>query len=157
MIRLLEPKEAIRRVAIALIPESADGNGKWLCVWKRDRGCLDFITASYAQHESPRSNLLAEVCKSLTLTKRDLLVSNMAQINLDFEISDGSSAAPSCISVSFYHVFLYRQSAMATLAQSSDVRWLSAGELLRGETSDGYAVNSELSQMLAKSDVIPSW
>ena len=157
MIRLIDPQESVRRLAIALIPETAEGTGKWLCVWQRDRKCFDFVSATHEREDSPRESLLAEVCASLSLAKRDILVSSMAQLNLEFELSVPSQSAPTRVAVAFYHVFMYRQAAMETLAQLTDIRWLIASELLGGETSDGYAVSHELHQMLVKSDVIPSW
>lgn len=70
--------------SLALISKSTEAQTEWLSLWDENRSCFDFVTAERSANQSFRDCLLVEICDSLGLTSRDVLISNMAQLNLEF-------------------------------------------------------------------------
>ncbi len=143
--------------SVALIPESAESSSKWFCLWDNNRSCFDFIKAERDLDESYRDCIHREVLASLSLTKRDVLVSDMAQLNLEFVDKLPESTANSHIAVSFYVVHLYSHAARQAAAGIVEGRWLTGTELLQGQTTDGWRVSPTLSYLLRRADVIQPW
>ena len=143
--------------SVALIPESSGLNSGWLSIWDNNRSCFDFVTAERCGDESFRDCVHREVLESLELTKRDVLVSNMAQLNLEFVDTLPGSVSDSHIAISFYLVHLYSRAARQAVEEMVEGRWLTGKELLHGETTDGWSVSPTLSYVLHRADVIQTW
>lgn len=143
--------------SVALIPDWAESNSKWSCVWDNVRSCFDFVTAERSGNESFRDCIHREVLEALSLTKRHVLVANMAQLNLEFVDALPESTSDSHIAVSFYLVHLYSRAARLAGKEMVEGRWLTGKELLNGETTDGWRVSPNLSYLLRRADVIQTW
>ena len=143
--------------SVALIPDSTETKPKWLCVWDNNRSCFDFVTAERCGNESFRDCIHREVLESFGLTKRDVLVSNMAQLNLEFVDTPPESKTNLHIAVSFYLIHLYSRAARHAVKEMVEGRWLTGNELLHGETIDGWSVSPTLSYLLRRADVIQTW
>lgn len=143
--------------SVALIPEDSESNSRWLCLWDNNRSCFDCVTAERGDNESFRDCIHREVLESLDLTKRDVLVSNMAQLNLEFVHTLPESTSDTHVAVSFYLVHLYSETARQAVKEMVEGRWLTGKELLHGETTDGWAVSPTLSYLLRRAAVIQTW
>lgn len=142
--------------AFALIPRTFDSQSEWLCLWDENRSYFDFITAVRSAKHSFRDDLQSQVCKALDLRKRDVLISNMAQLNLEFAGVLPGEGNTKHVVAAFYLVHLYSRSARDRVEELSEGRWLSTDELLNGQTLDGWGVSPNLSFLLRRSDVIPT-
>ena len=143
--------------SLALIPDSTEPNSRWLCLWDSNRNCFNFISAERRKQESFRTCIHAAVLDNLRLTKRDVLVSNMAQLNLEFVATLPGDTSESHIAVSFYAVHLYSRSSRHAVTELVEGRWLTGKELMRGQTSDGWRVDPTLNFLLRRADIIPTW
>ena len=142
--------------SVALIPNSAETNAKWLCRLNHDEHWFDVIAAEPKANESFRDCLHRKVLVSLNLTNRDILTASAAQLNLDFVGTLPDTSSDAHIVVSFYIVHLYNRTARAAV-DTAECRWLTGKELLNGQTLDGWRVNPKTTYLLARADIIPTW
>ena len=92
----------------------------------------------------------------LGLSSKGFLVSGMAQINYeDIECLPGDSE-PSHIFIAFYAVHPTSR-GWDEIAAIVEQRWLSASELLDGQTNDEELVLPHLTYWLRKLEVIQPW
>ena len=146
------------RYAISLIRTLTPEGWKWLAVWDARKKHFDFIAGFCLEDESARETIGREVSWRLNLQRgRDILVSNMAQANLErveFESSDAELAG---VRVEFFNVQLYRKKVVQQLKENPDVRWLDSGEICDGKTKIGLSFNPFVTKLINRSEVIQSW
>lgn len=145
--------------SLALISQATDSTSTWLCLWNDHGKHFDFVTAEVDSDsdKSFRESLHREVLETFSLNQRDILVANMAQLNLEFADTLPGHLEPMHIGISFYPVHLYSQAARKSVDEMTRVRWLSGPELLNGQTSDGWGVSPTLRYFLRRSAVIQAW
>lgn len=145
-------------VSIALISRIEDDRSRWLVRWRSSDGCYDLVRGLRLEKESFRETIDREVGWQLGLSReRDYLVSNMAQLNLEFvDILPGEPGAQH-VAASFYPVHLYGREARSRVEQDGSNRWVTADELLRGRVQDGTPVSPVTHHLLHRGDVIAPW
>jgi hypothetical protein len=144
--------------SIALIRKPADHRTLWLARWQ-DRGrWYDFVMAEPLGDESFRECIDREVGWVLDLEReRDYLVSNMAQINLNFSDALPGDAHETHIVVAFYVVDLYRKSAWQRVDADRANCWLTAEQIYAGLAQDERPINPNLRFLVRHSEVIQPW
>lgn len=139
--------------AFALIPRS-DRRESWFCIPDEESKYITFLAGTPKEDESFRECIKRSVCQSLRIEARDILVSNMAQLNLEYvDLLPGEQNARH-IAVAFHMVHLYRKPARNAICRSNGI-WLTRRELLCGETFDGRSIDPILIYFLKKSEVLP--
>ena len=139
--------------AITLVPDDYGLPTAWLGRWCHVRGHFDFASADRTADESLRDAATRAVVEGLPLTKRDVLVANMAQLNLEYVDQQPDTETPLAVQVAFYMVHLYRAPARAAVDNDDDCRWLTAEELLSGDVGGGYRVSPLLTRLLRQADL----
>ena len=143
--------------SVVMIPRVTEDRTEWFSVWNSEEGHFDFVTGVPSQHESFRACATRVVSESLGLHTRDFLVSNMAQLNLQYVAVLPGSPAESQVIVSFYHVNLYRKGSRLVSHNHPTGKWLTAPELLDGRTRDDHDVCPTTTALLTRSQVIQRW
>lgn len=145
--------------SIALIRRIEDGKNLWLArASNRRPGMVDFIAAPRLGTESFRETIRREVGWVLDLDpKRDLLVSSMAQLNLEFVASWPNSTSDSHIAASFFLVEIYGRRAMQKIEEDPANRWLTSGEVCSGSLETGETLDPRLLFLLDRAKVINAW
>ena len=145
--------------SIALIRRSEEGKNFWLARPSIDRkGTLDFVSAPRLQRESFRETIRREVSWSLDVDPRkDLLISNMSQLNLEFVACLPQDFTESHIAVSFFLVELYGKQVKEQVFGDSNNRWLSSAEVCAGQSRDGEPLDPRLIFLLDRARVINAW
>ena len=141
---------------VAMIPQDYADQNHWYAHWCYIQGHYDFISGERQADETFRTAVERSVVGVLELTSRDLLISNMAQLNLEFHDTLPPEADPRHVIVAFYLVNLYRRSAHSTVSDNPDGRWLSNQELLAGTTSEGLPISPTLTALLHRADLLRS-
>lgn len=145
--------------SIALIPRDHEGKNRWLARSQRHQPkVLNFISAPRLGTESFRETIRRETAWTLNLDpKKDLLVSSMAQLNLEFVATFPNEIHPSHIGVSFFMVQIYGKAALQQVEADSANRWLSSREVCEGPLPKGEKLDPRLSFLLKRAKVINAW
>lgn len=138
--------------SIVMMPDGYAPPQMWYARWCHIGGNYDFIWSEGQSRETLRSAAHRAVKLDLGLSSRDILVSNMAQLNLEFVDQELGETLHEI--VAFYIVHLYRAAARETLEQDPDGRWLTGTELLSGSTSDHRPINPRLTALLGQNQLI---
>ncbi len=147
----------IVEVAVALI-RSAHQPNIWLGKFCPQRVHFEFVTAARLEKESLRETITREVAWELGMDRsRDFVVSNMAQLNSDFQAPLPGEEADSQIICSFYNVDLYRRKPLEALKSRDDLQWLNSNELCDGKTESGIDVCPLLLLLNRHAKVIQRW
>lgn len=145
--------------SLAIIQHSE--NGKWLLVDQSSRDEFELISSEAASENSFRREIQRAVGKALKVdASRDILVSHMARINLEFYSNDSPLSQDSeniHFGVAFYRVDLYSRNARTSVESNSTLGWFTGKELLAGSSEDGKRVSPLTQWLLEKSSVIQSW
>ena len=141
--------------SIAMIPNRFTDRDQWLCAWDGNHDCYNFIMGERLETESFRECVERETCWVLGLERRDILVANMAQVNLEYQDVLPGETDPSHIAVAFYSIHLYGKNARQVVREFTEGAWLSRPELTNGRAEDGRIVSPVLTYLLQKADVIP--
>lgn len=145
--------------SVALIRKVKNGKNLWLARECPDRpGVLGFISAQRLERESFRETIRREAAWVLELdAKRDLLVSNMAQLNLEFVACLPQDSVDSHVAVSFFLVEIYGKEATETVLADDRNHWLTSAEVCAGQTLSGQALDPRLIFLLDRAKVINAW
>lgn len=146
-------------LAVALVRYGSPRGCRWLAVWDQRRKHYDFVVGQQLGEESFRETVLREVSWELRLDRRrDFLVSNMAQANLQLAGDFPGLAAPArSLRVAFYNVELYRAEALSQLNRDPRGCWLSSQEICCGIANDDRTLNPLLVELVRRSQVIQPW
>ena len=145
-------------LAIALIRNSSSGTPRWL-VKQTDSGSKpNLIIGHRLERESFRETVAREVSWELSLErKRDFLVANMAQINLEFVDRLPGNDEKSHIAVSFYNVEMYRAKVLGQLSVDPSVSWIDSVAICDGVTREGQILDPIVPYLINRSSVIQHW
>lgn len=144
-------------IGIALV-RKLDSQIKWLGKIDRTIKQVDFIMARRLERESMRESVLREVSWELDIDRRrDIVVSNMAQLNLDFETTLLGDGEPSIVSCAFYNVELYRKTVVQLIEEKEDFIWMTSAEICSGTTDDGMELNPLMVELNNQAKVIQPW
>ena len=146
------------QLAIALIRSTETGALRWLATNGRESRKLQFVVGDRLESESFRETVAREVAWSLDLErKRDFLVSNMAQMNLEF-IDQLPGWSDQChVHLAFYNMEVYRRDVMKQLNADSTVFWIDSGEVCDGVTRQGQILDPLIPYLVNRSNVIQHW
>jgi len=145
--------------SVALIRRVENGKNLWLArAQQGSANVLSFISAHRLESESFRETIRRETAWVLNLSpKRDLLVSNMAQLNLEFVACLPKDETESHVAVSFFLVEIYGKKAMQLIRDDPANRWLSSAEVCAGELDSGERLDPRLLFLLDRAKVINAW
>lgn len=144
-------------LAMALIRHRSENGSRWLTKWNGCRGMYELICAQRLEDEPFRETVAREVAWQLNIGRRDFLVSNMAQLNLEYDDVLPGDCDPTHIAISFYNVDLYRQSARETVEANENLAWLPSPEICQGITPCGKPLNPVHCSLINRARVIESW
>ena len=144
-------------IGVALIRQ-VDQRIVWLGKHNRVTQQVDFVIADRLEKESWREAVTREVAWELGLDrKRDIMVSNMAQLNVEFKSTLPGQSEPTSIVCAFYNVELYGKSARESVRQNEDFLWLNSNEICAGVTESGLPISPFLILLNQQSKVIQHW
>lgn len=145
------------QLSVALI-RKIDDQVRWLGKVSQSRQQIDFVTAQRLESESWRETITREVAWELGLDrKRDFIVSNMAQLNVEFEARIPGHDEPTQIACAFYNVELYRRKVLEEVEAKEDFVWLTSREICDGRSESGLVLNPMIVLLNEHANVIQRW
>lgn len=144
-------------IGVALI-RKIDQRARWLGKFNRSKEQIDFVVAERLENESWRESVMREVAWTLDIDrKRDFVVSNMAQLNIQV-----SALLPGCsegtnIACAFYNFEFYRKAAVEKVDQNKDLVWLTSNEICNGVSEDGIELDPLILILNEEANVIQHW
>jgi hypothetical protein len=145
-------------LAVALIRKRYNEKLCWLATLNQTQKKLEFIIGERLEGESFRETTIREVAWAMQLDrKRDFLVSNMAQMNLEFIDQLPGRFHKSHVLVSFYNVEIYRKQVLHRLDEAPDNLWVNSEEICNGVTQCGRAFDPIVPYLINRSNVIQHW
>lgn len=145
-------------LAVALVRNQTKDGVRWLARWNDSRQHLEFILGERLEGERFRETIVREVAWELGLDReQDMLVSNMAQLNMQFvdRLPRGYSAAD--VTVAFYNVLPYGQSALDQITEDEFNFWVTSEEICAGVSNSGRPFDPMVTYLVDRSEVIQSW
>ena len=144
--------------SIALVQEVGDGPTRWLLRWQPKSNQWQFIVGERLNKESFRETVQREVGWQLNLDpKSDFLVSNMAQLSMEYVDTQMEDEFEQHVAVSFYQVHIYRRHALDQVNADSNNRWVSAAEICAGETSDHQPIHPRVVEWINRWHIVQPW
>ena len=145
-------------LSVALIRKTYNQSLRWLARFNPSTKQLGFVIGERLDKESFRETTIREVAWELQLDRqRDFLVSNMAQLNLEFIDRIPGHYEKSHVTVSFYNVEVYRKEVVARLESDQANFWVSSEEICNGVTRGGRRFNPLVPYLINRSNVIQHW
>jgi hypothetical protein len=145
-------------LALALIRDRQADGSRWLMQAIGCQPVLNLICGGRLEDESFRETVTREVAWQMDLSRdRDFLVSNMAQINLEFVGSLPGRAEEIRMQVAFYSVDLYRQTARDRVQQRDDLIWVPSEILCQETHFEGRLINPFHQSLINRGKVIEAW
>ena len=144
-------------IGVALI-RKIDQRIRWLGKLNHTKQQIDFVIAERLEKESWRESVMREVAWDLAIDRRrDFVVSNMAQLNVQVEVMLPGRAEQTSVACAFYNVELYRKAALAQIERNENFVWLTSKEICDGETEDGVKMNPLILILNERAKVIQYW
>lgn len=144
-------------IAVALIRRIGE-QIHWLGKLNHADNTVDFVIAGRLEKESWRESVTREVAWELGIDrKRDFIVSNMAQLNIEMEMVLPGSTSPTEVACAFYNVELYRKATIAQFQEHEDFVWLTSNEICDGVTKSGAKLNPMILSLNSAANVIQHW
>ena len=145
-------------LAVSLIRNNSNQTVRWLARMNESTKRLEFVIARRLEEESYREAAIREVAWELRLDrKRDFLVSNMAQINLEFIDRMPGSYSKAYVNVSFYNVEIYRRDVLEEIDADPLNLWVTSEEICNGVTRCGRQFSQIVPYLINRSNVIQYW
>lgn len=124
--------------SVALIQKIEKDQSQFLLKFNSEKTKLDFVSGERLEKESFREAVTREISWQLELERdKDFLVSNMAQLSMEYTGSLPGDCDEKQIAFAFYFVHLYGNSARLKVEGSNDTKWLTAAEICEGSTRSG--------------------
>lgn len=145
-------------IAVALIRNSTSPQASWLARQDVATGELKFVIGERLESESFRETVAREVAWEFELDRtRDFLVSNMAQMNLEFIDQLPGKFSESHVKVAFYNVEIYRRNIREQLEGDPLNFWVNSEEICDGVTRCGRRFMPIVPYLINRSEVIQYW
>lgn len=145
-------------LSVALIRRNDPDGTRWLARLSADESSLEFVVATRLENETFRESVTREVAWVLELDRqRDFLVSNMAQMNLEFYDALPGQFEDTHTLVSFYNVEVYRNAVLEQLSQDTQNFWVTSDEICSGVTRQGTEFDPLVTYLINRSSVIQHW
>ena len=144
-------------IGVALI-RNLNERVRWLGKLDQTKKQVNFVIAKRLEKESWREAVTREVAWELEIDrKRDFLVSNMAQLNIQLDMVLPSDSEPTNIACAFYNVELYRKSVVEEVDQNENFIWLTSHDICNGKTASGIELDWLVYTLIEETDVIQYW
>ncbi len=145
-------------LSVALIRKTYNQSLRWLARFNPATKQLGFVIGERLGQESFRETTIREVAWELELDRqRDFLVSNMAQLNLEFIDRIPGHYEKSRVAVSFYNVEVYRKEVVTALESDRANFWVTSEEICNGATRGGRRFDPLVPYLVNRSNVIQYW
>lgn len=145
-------------LSVPLIRTLGPSGLQWLMRLHAPHSQLRFLGVQRLEGESCRESVAREVAWELGLERKtDFLVSNMAQLNVDFIGVLPGQTTPSCNRISFYNVEVVRRSVLEKLESDSQNVWVSSSEICSGISQSGLPMDPYLTTIIRERGVIQAW
>ena len=143
-------------ISIALVQKSVAGKTFWLL--REQDELLRFIVGNRLEKESFRETVIREVAWQLNLDRRrDMLVSNMSQLSIEFDEQLPDSSGQRHVALAFYNVHLNRQKVIDVVDAENSNHWVTASEICLGRSDDGRQIDSEIVGWINKYEIVKPW
>jgi hypothetical protein len=143
------------RLSVALIRKAYNEKLRWLARMDPVTNQLSLIIGERLENESFRETTIREVAWSLWLDrKRDFLVSNMAQMNLEFVDRVPGHFQKSRVAVSFFNVEVYRKEVVSKIERQGGNFWVTSDEICNGISQCGRRFDPIVPYLINRSSVI---
>ena len=117
---------------------------------------LEFIVGCRLERENFRETVIREVAWQLNLDRRrDMLVSNMSQLSIEFEEPTVDSFRH--VALAFYNVHLSKKKVIESVDRDQASQWVTAAEICGGQTSGGQLIHPEVVGWINKYEVVRPW
>lgn len=145
-------------LSIALIRKTYNQSLRWLARLDPTTKQFGFVIGERLENESFRETTIREVAWEFMLDRRrDFLVSNMAQMNLEFIDQMPGHFEKSHVVASFYNVEVYRKDIVTKLENDSLNFWVSSEEICNGLSRCGRRFDPMVPYLINRSSVIQYW
>ena len=145
-------------LSIALIRKTYNQSLRWLARLDPSTKQFGFVIGERLESESFRETTIREVAWELMLDRqRDFLVSNMAQMNLEFIDRMPGHHEKSHVVASFYNVEVYRKDIVTKLENDSGNFWVTSEEICNGVSQCGRHFDPMVPYLINRSSVIQYW
>ena len=145
-------------LSVALIRKTYNQSLRWLARFNQSTKQLEFVIGERLEEESFRETIIREVAWELMLDRRrDFLVSNMAQMNLEFIDRMPGDFDKNHVVVSFYNVEVYRKDIVTKLEEDSRNFWVTSEEICNGVSRCGRQFDPLVPYLVNRSSVIQYW
>lgn len=145
-------------LSVALIRKTYNQRLRWLARFNQSTKQLEFVIGERLEEESFRETIVREVAWELMLDRqRDFLVSNMAQMNLEFTDRTPGSFEQRHVVVAFYNVEVYRKDIVTKLRNDSLNFWVTSDEICNGVSQCGRKFDPLVPYLINRSSVIQYW
>ena len=143
-------------LSIGLVQRTHNGRTQWLL--DESQEALRFIVGHRLEKESFRETVIREVAWQLDLDrKKDFIVSNIAQISVEFVEAKPHEFHEEHIALAFYNVYLSKRNVITRLNEDPSKTWVSAAEICAGTASNGRRIQSDVVGWINKYEVVRPW
>ena len=144
--------------SVALIQQSGETPARFFLRWNDEDSKFEFVVGDRIDKESFRETVTREVAWQLDLDrKRDFLVANMAQLNMEYVEVSPFDQSQTHVAVAFYNVHVYRKQVLQTLNDDTDSKWVSSKEICDGQTTDGEMIDPQVVEWINRWRIIEPW
>lgn len=144
--------------SVALIQSFDEEKSQFLLKLNAGRNQLDFVVGERLEKESFREAITREVSWQLDLERnRDFLVSNMAQLSMEYTGVVPGDVSERKIAVAFYLVHLYGKSARSQVKDSKITQWVTAAEICHGRTNLGTEIDPISVHWINRWEILQAW
>ena len=147
-------------LAVALVQNMHNGRTRWLLNQSsgESKRELNFIVGERLEQESFRESVTREVAWQLGLDRnRDFIVSNMAQLSVEFVEIDSEAGQERHIALAFYSVHVGKRNILDAIDEVPSTTWVSAAKICAGVTSEGKPIQSDVVEWINKYEVVRPW
>jgi hypothetical protein len=144
--------------SVGLIQKFEKEHAKFLLKWQPERTQLNFVIGERLEKESFRESITREVSWQLGLDRKsDFLVSNMAQLSMEYSGTLPGTPEKRSIAVAFYLVHLYGKTARNKVGQLTTTQWITAAEICDGWTDLGVPIDPIAVHWINRWQILQSW
>lgn len=143
---------------MALVQRTDGVKTRWFLRWDPLKNYWRFVTGERLERESFRETALREVGWQLNLNRRsDFLVSNVAQLSVEFIDFSTEHHSERQVALAFYQVHVYKKPAIDLLEADSTGCWVSAAEICAGCTDSGQTIDPQIVGWINQWQIIQPW
>ena len=144
--------------SVALIQKIEKDQSQFLLKFNSEKTKLDFVSGERLEKESFREAVTREISWQLELERdKDFLVSNMAQLSMEYTGILPGAYDEKQIAFAFYLVHLYGKSARSKIESTCYTKWITAAEICEGRTRSGISIAEIPVHWINRWSILQSW